>query len=66
MPVLLLYHSAQQHGWQTIQNVTEAKMMSRGKDELKRDPPLLRTPSVHRKGGGKGDGEGDRGRSLSR
>ena len=61
MPVLLLYHSAQQHGWQTIQNVTEAKMRSRGKDELKHDPPLLRTPSVHRDGGGKGDGEGDRG-----
>ena len=31
-----------------------------------RDPPLLRTPSVDREGGGKGDREGDRGRSLSR
>ena len=66
MPVLLLYHSAQQHGWQTIQNATEAKMVSRGKDELERDPPLLRTPSVDREGGGKGDREGDRGRSFSR
>ena len=31
-----------------------------------RDSPLLRTPSVDREGGGKGDREGDRGQSLSR
>ena len=35
----------------------------RGRD---RDPPLLRTPSVDLEGGGKGDREGDRGRSLLR
>ena len=49
-----------------MQNVTEAKMVSVGKDELERDSPLLRTPSVDREGGGKGDREGDRGQSLSR
>ena len=37
-----------------------------GKDELERDSPLLRTPSVDREGDGKGDREGDRERSLSR
>ena len=31
-----------------------------------RDPPLLQTSSVDREGGGKGDREGDRWRSLSR
>ena len=35
-----------------------------GKDALDRDPPLV--PSVDREGGGKGDREGDRGRSLLR
>jgi len=35
-----------------MQNVTEAKIVSWGKDELERDPPLLWTPSVDRGGGG--------------
>ena len=60
MPALLLYHSAQQQGWQTMQKVTVAKKLSvRGKASLTVILLLFGLPLSTVKKEGKSDREED-------